>query len=174
MWEVEKQKRGKKIIVIVDFHPFNSSVRRVKCTGLNQRLLKHSSSGQRVCPHLGYFSRESNYVLPSLKTILSGFDSWKFVLLVLWRQTYPGSSPLTSTALSAARRKYVLPLQSSLSTTWQKDDSHQVQAKEGKLIFKHKIQTKCHYSTLKNSSNTFTVLVLFQKHCWKHMSSSFF
>lgn len=31
-----KNRKGeKKIIAIVDFHPFNSSVRRVKCTGLN-------------------------------------------------------------------------------------------------------------------------------------------
>lgn len=30
-----KNRKGeKKIIAIVDFHPFNSSVRRVKCTGL--------------------------------------------------------------------------------------------------------------------------------------------
>lgn len=82
----------------------------MKCTGLNQRSLEHSSGDQWVCLNLGYFSKESNYVLPSLKTILSGFDSWKFVLLVLWRQTYPGSSPLTSIATFAARRKYVLPL----------------------------------------------------------------
>lgn len=31
--KIEKGK--KKIIAIADFHPFNSSVRRVKCTGLN-------------------------------------------------------------------------------------------------------------------------------------------
>lgn len=31
-----KNRKGeKKIIAILDFHPFNSSVRRVKCTGLN-------------------------------------------------------------------------------------------------------------------------------------------
>lgn len=32
---LKNRKGEKKIIAIVDFHPFNSSVRRVKCTGLN-------------------------------------------------------------------------------------------------------------------------------------------
>lgn len=78
--EGQKQEKMRKDYSHSNFYPFNSSIKG-KCPGLKQHLFEHFSSSQWVCLHLGYFSRENNYVLPSLKTILSGFDSWNLFCL---------------------------------------------------------------------------------------------
>lgn len=89
-------------------YPCNSSIKG-KYTGLKQHLFKHFSSGQWVCLHLGYFSRENNYVLPSLKTILSGFDSWNLFCLFYGNRHILAALTLLLLELLWRKRNCILP-----------------------------------------------------------------
>lgn len=89
-------------------YPFNSSIKG-KCTGLKQHLFEHFSCDQWVCLHLGYFSRENNYVLPSLKTILSGFDSWNLFCLFYGNRHILAAPTLLLLELLWQEKKCILP-----------------------------------------------------------------
>lgn len=87
-------------------------------------------------PALGYFSRESNYVLPSLKLYLVALIHGNLFCLFCGDRHILAAPPLTSIATFVARRKRVLPCGLLKAQPGRKMIPTR---KRGKLSFKYKI-----------------------------------